>query len=985
VETGDVYTATLPGDVTATYTAIAEDTTALVATGLNTAIQGSGGYTGFTSTVSESVITLTATVAGTGFTVASDATNRAAVAQIDTITISGTVETGDVYTATLPGDVTATYTAIAEDTTALVATGLNTAIQGSAGYTGFTSTVSESVITLTAAVAGTGFTVASDATNRAAVAQIDTITISGTVETGDVYTATLPGDVTATYTAIAGNNTTNVAAGLNAQIQGSDGYAEQAFTSAVADAVITLTAKAAGTGFTVTSDATNYAGVAQIDTITISGTVETGDVYTANLPGSVTATYTATAGNTTADVAAGLNAAIQAPESYAGQAFTSAVADAVITLTAKAAGTGFTVTSDATNRAAVAQIVEFTPVVTVGGETFRITINDSNYDDTAAATGETVATVVGTLAPLVDANDAVGCTEDNLKVTCTASTPGTPFTYSATVVDLTGLGATNYVPASSATRVAISAGTATVTFSRSITGIVDAAKIDLVDSDNVSVKNAVTVTDGKLDIGYNALANSATYRIIIGANAVVDANGVMNASSISTFTTVAAAGDTVAPTISNIVATPSQTGASIAFESDETGTGKVAYYPSGITPVETSYVSVTADATTTIALANLSCATDYTFTVYAKDAAGNEATSASSFATSACDATAPTVAIVVPISGATVSGTYSVTFTTGSATTTAAYVSIDGGSWVAATTNANPGTYTLNTALLANGSHTVRAKDTVNGATGTSDYVTFLTSNGDTIAPELSGQVPQAGTTDVSVNPEDLYVQYDEALDPTTIGSGNAMLCYVSDDDCSDPLSVGLPMLMENGTMIKIGGPSITLENATGYWIKITAGVKDLAGNSVVAYGSPTTSNFTTAAVPTGSFTVDSPVMVKMTGTADNNYSNGWEWVLMVTLPTNETGLAFKFANWASGSNSLAAGGNMRYFSEEIASGTGSSASPVEIAAANTYPSNITINTDADTSRDGIQTNIHVLVKLPTSTVGGSYTTAYVARSQAVQ
>ena len=548
---------------------------------------------------------------------------------------------------------------------------------------------------------------------------------------------------------------------------------------------------------TSTGNVTGVTAVAQIDTITISGTVETGDVFTANLPGDVTATYTAIAGDTTALVAAGLNTAIQASSGYAAQAFTSGAADAVITLTAKVAGTGFTVTSGATNRAAVAQIVTFTPVVTVGGETFRITINGTNYDDTTAATGETVATVVGTLAPLADANAAVGCTEDDLKVTCTASVPGTAFTYNATVVDLTGLGVTKYVPASSATGVAIGASTATVTFNRTITGIVDAAKIDLVDSDDVSVKNAATIVDGKLNIGYDTLTNSTVYRIVIGANAVTDTNGVMNVSSISTFTTVAAAGDTT--------------------------------------------------------------------------------------------------------------------------------------------------------------------------------------------APELQSQAPAVGATDVSVNPEDLYVQYDEALDPTTIGSSNVMLCYVSDDDCSDPVSVGSPQIMENGTMIRIGGPSVTLQNATAYWIKITAAVKDLAGNPVAAYGSTTTSNFTTAAVPTGSFTVDAPVMVKMIGTADNSYANGWEWVLTVTLPTDERGLAFKFANWTSGSNSLAAGGNMEYYSEQIASGTGSSSSPVEITAANAYPSNIVVNTDADTSRDGIQTNIHVLVKLPSSTVGGSYTTAYVARSQSVE
>jgi hypothetical protein len=298
------------------------------------------------------------------------------------------------------------------------------------------------------------------------------------------------------------------------------------------------------------------------------------------------------------------------------------------------------------------------------------TINGTNYNYTAAV-GDTVAVVANTLAPLVDVNAAVDCASDGTKITCTASVPGTAFTFGSTVIDTTSLSPTQYTPASGATGVAISAGTVAVTFSRSVDAIVDPTKIDIVNnSTGVTVKNAVTVVGGELNIGYDALANSTTYRININANAVTDVNGVMNANGWqSTFSTTAVTG--------------------------------------------------------------------------------------------------------------------------------------------------------------------------------------------------------------------------------------------------------------------------------------------------------------------VGTFGVISTTMTKLTGTADNTYANGWEWVIRITLPTDQNDLALKFNNWTSGSNTLATASNMEYYSEQIASGTGSSASPIAITAANTYPSNVTISTDADATTDGIQTDIHVKVKIPVSTTSGSYSTSY--------
>jgi len=177
------------------------------------------------------------------------------------------------------------------------------------------------------------------------------------------------------------------------------------------------------------------APVAQVNTITIGWTIEVGDVFTANLPWSVVASFTATTTSAN-DVATWLNAAILASAWYDSQAFTSVASSDTVVLTAKVAWTWFTQTSSATNRPAVAQVVDFVPATPTDGETYRATINGTDYDYTVVWT-KTIENVVDWLQLLMDANGSVTCTEDNAKVICTADVAWTSFTFGSTVVDIT--------------------------------------------------------------------------------------------------------------------------------------------------------------------------------------------------------------------------------------------------------------------------------------------------------------------------------------------------------------------------------------------------------------------------------------------------------------------------------------------------------------------------------------------------------------------
>lgn len=217
-------------------------------------------------------------------------------------------------------------------------------------------------------------------------------TMVAPIQPGDIFTAHLPGDVDASYVAIAGDGVSEVAAGLCAAIVASVGYSGQAFTASVVADVITLTATTAGTGFFVSlSTATapvyatttaNVPAVAQVDALTITGAVNAGDIFTAHLPG-VDASYTAISGNGAVQVAAGLWAAITASAGYATQPFTAAVGADVITITATTPGVGFAVTTSATNggadntqSATIEQVVTNVPPV---AQINTITIDSLRY------------------------------------------------------------------------------------------------------------------------------------------------------------------------------------------------------------------------------------------------------------------------------------------------------------------------------------------------------------------------------------------------------------------------------------------------------------------------------------------------------------------------------------------------------------------------------------------------------------------------------
>jgi hypothetical protein len=238
-------------------------------------------------------------------------------------------------------------------------------------------------------------------------------------------TITLTNGMTGTQVA------TEVAAAINAD-------SGNLYTATVVNTdQVMLTAKASGTagnGASIATDLDYNGGPASFATSTSGSFVAVASASTSDrLLNIGSTTVTLSAGMTASEAASTTASAVNADPSNPYSA--TVVNTDQVKLTADVSGTagnGAVIASDLSYNA-TAEVATFTPANVTAGETFRATINGTNYEALANASS-TVGTIVLALAPLMDANAAVTCTQDGSAVTCTADTAGTAFTASATVL-----------------------------------------------------------------------------------------------------------------------------------------------------------------------------------------------------------------------------------------------------------------------------------------------------------------------------------------------------------------------------------------------------------------------------------------------------------------------------------------------------------------------------------------------------------------------
>ncbi len=284
-------------------------------------------------------------------------------------------------------------------------------------------------------------------------------------------------------------------------------------------------------------------------------------------------------------------------------------------------------------------------------------------------------------------------------------------------------------------------------------------------------------------------------------------------------------------------------------------------------------------------------------------------------------------------------------------------------------------------------------------STGVPSY--FYTGNGDVTPPTIytdgdGNEVvyPSDGATDVSVSyiPE---IWFSEVLDQTTITSTTVKL-YNSDDVLVDVDPI-FGIVAQNDISLTDGItrtvvqiiPDSNLDASTTYYVTISGTVTDLAGNAFAGWVKGDYS-FTTAeeaATPTGDLSIDQVRInpLKSYALATDDFDDGWEWLISLTIPTDESFVQLKFSNFQGTADSIAAATNTRFFSEQ-STNIDSTTTAITVAAANDYGALFMVfdassDTQLGSGHPGWQVVVKVQVKVPTTAAGGAYSAQFSVQS----
>jgi hypothetical protein len=198
---------------------------------------------------------------------------------------------------------------------------------------------------------------------------------------------------------------------------------------------------------------------------------------------------------------------------------------------------------------------------------------------------------------------------------------------------------------------------------------------------------------------------------------------------------------------------------------------------------------------------------------------------------STCDTTAPVAALTAPTTGSTVTGSIPLTATaTDDVGVVGVQFKVDGAK-VGSEVTAAPYSVPWNTALLADGTHTVTAtaRDDAGGTTVKTSTVTVANTGGDPFPPTLGTLVPAVNGTVFPVAAS-LNASFSEAV------TGVSASTYTLTNTVTGariPASVSYT-LTTNQSIARLD-PTSDLTDDTKYTVTLTGGIKDRAGNPLAA------------------------------------------------------------------------------------------------------------------------------------------------------
>ena len=426
-------------------------------------------------------------------------------------------------------------------------------------------------------------------------------------------------------------------------------------------------------------------------------------------------------------------------------------------------------------------------------------------------------------------------------------------------------------------------------------------------TNTITFNYTVAAGNASADLDYASIS-----ALILNSGTIKDATGTMNATL--TLPSPGAAGslggnkdiiiDTTAPTLASVTPVPTptkNTTPSYTFSSTEAGT---ITYGGSCSSATTSATS----GNNTITFSALTAGTYSNCTITVTDAAGN-ISSVLNVPTFVIDTTAPTLAVVTPVSTPTSSTTPVITFST-----TEAGTITYGGSCSSATTSATSGNNTITFNALAAGTYsncTITVTDAAGNISSVLNVPTFVI---DTTAPVLATVTP-VPTPTKNTTPSYTF----SSTEVGTIIYGGA---------CSSAT-----------TSTTSGNNTITFNTlAAGTYSTCTIRVRDAAGNTSAVLTVPTFVIDTTA--PT--LAIVTPVVTPTSSTTP-----------VITFSTTEAGTITYGGSCSSATTSATSGNNTITFST-LAAGTYSDCTITVMDAAGNISSvlsipSFTIDTTAPT------------------------------------
>lgn len=214
----------------------------------------------------------------------------------------------------------------------------------------------------------------------------------------------------------------------------------------------------------------------------------------------------------------------------------------------------------------------------------------------------------------------------------------------------------------------------------------------------------------------------------------------------------------------------------------------------------------------------------------------------------------------------------------------------------------------------------------------------------------------------------------------TNIGTSTATVTWNTDTPASSQVNYGTSASYGSSTPLDTTATTSHSVMISGLSEATFYHVQAVSSNAVGTTTSSDVAFVTASTASTTPLAVTSIDAIRTQAIADDNFSDGWEWIIHFVVPSVETNFSMKFSDFMSqvGSSTIPAANDIRYYSPESSNASTTDSAIVETN--NDYNGTMTLTGDTSPA-PGRQIDVYVQVKVPNGTPTGSYSTTFGAKS----